>query len=259
MYHPFSILETITAAWNVIKKNYVTLIIYSIISLVLYKIISFSTSLIYFTDSTYNKIIIVLIMMVVQSYLTLSFYKLILTLIYKEYYEFEFKDIIPTLKMVLNFVAVALCLVVLIGTVIFINLQLSRFPSVIWILDKVEILALIYLLTRSMFCICFIVDDDSGPFESLRQSFSATRGNFFKLSALVLIVLFFIAILLFIINEIITLFVSEDSASAGYIFQIAGLFWFAISFPTVQVMIMTTYKRLVYSHQDIDDDIAETN
>ncbi|AMR33233.1 hypothetical protein A0256_18320 [Mucilaginibacter sp. PAMC 26640] len=259
MYHPFSVIETIKAAWHVVKKNYVTLIIYSIISLALYKIISFSTSLIYFTDSTYNKIIIVLIMMIVQSYLTLSFYKLILTLIYREYYEFEFKDIVPTIKMVLNFVVIALCLVVLIGTVIFINLRLHNHDSIIWVLDKLEIMALIYLLIRSMFCICFIVDDDSGPFESLKQSFNATKGNFFRLIGLILMVLLFIALLLFVLNEFITLFVSEDSKSADYIFEIAGLIWFAISFPTVQVMIMTTYKKLVYSHLDVDDDIAETN
>ncbi|MDB5127330.1 MAG: hypothetical protein JWQ85_1562, partial [Mucilaginibacter sp.] len=54
-------------------------------------------------------------------------------------------------------------------------------------------------------------------------------------------------------------FTTENTTSEAYILKIAGIFWFALSFPTVQVMIMTTYKRLVYSHQDIDDDIAETN
>jgi hypothetical protein len=81
----------------------------------------------------------------------------------------------------------------------------------------------------------------------------------FKLVAIILIVFLFIAILLLIINGVITLFISEESKSMAYVLKIAGIIWLAISFPTVQVMIMTTYKRLVYSHQDVDDDIAETN
>lgn len=259
MYHPFSIVETIKAAWGVIKKNYISLIIYSVISLILFQIISFITSLFFFFDNTYSKIIVVLLMMLVQSYLTLSFYKLILTLIYKEYYEFEFSDIIPSFKMALNFVVIGLCMVVLVGTVIFINNQLEEYTTLMLILDKVEILALAYVLIRSIFCLCFIVDDDSGPIESLKQSFAITKNNFLKLVALILIVLIFIAVLLVIINGVITLFTTENTASEAYILKIAGVFWFALSFPTVQVMIMTTYKRLVYSHQDIDDDIAETN
>jgi membrane-anchored glycerophosphoryl diester phosphodiesterase (GDPDase) len=198
-------------------------------------------------------------MMLVQSYLTLSFYKLILTLIYKEYYEFEFGDIIPSFKMALNFVVIGLCMVVLVGTIIFINNQLQEYTTLMLILDKVEILALAYVLIRSIFCLCFIVDDDSGPIESLKQSFSITKNNFFKLVVLILIVLIFIAVLLVLINGVITLFTTENTTSEAYILKIAGIFWFALSFPTVQVMIMTTYKRLVYSHQDVDDDIAETN
>lgn len=259
MYHPFSIVETIKAAWGVIKKNYISLIIYSIISLVLFQTISFITSIFFFFDNTYSKIFVVLLMMLVQSYLTLSFYKLILTLIYKEYYEFEFGDIIPSFKMALNFVVIGLCMVVLVGTVIFINNLLQGYTTLMLVLDKVEILALAYILVRSIFCLCFIVDDDSGAFESLKQSFAITKNNFFKLVALILIVLVFIAVLLVIINAVITLFTTENTTSEAYILKIAGIFWFALSFPTVQVMIMTTYKRLVYSHQDVDDDIAETN
>lgn len=259
MYHPFSIIETIKSAWDVLKKNYISLIIYSIITLVLYQFISILTSLFYFTDNLYSKMVVVLFMMLVQSYLTLSFYKLILTLIHKEYYEFEFKDIVPTFKMALNFVSVALAFVILIGVVILINFFLRENTTLMFILDKVEILSLTYLLIRSVFCLCFIVDDDSGPFEALVQSFRITKNNFFKLVAIILIVFLFIAILLLIINGVITLFISEESKSMAYVLKIAGIIWFAISFPTVQVMIMTTYKRLVYSHQDVDDDIAETN
>jgi hypothetical protein len=256
MYHPFSIAETIRTAWDVIKKNYISLIVYSIISLICYEIISFFTGFIVVYDNQYSQVAFVFFMMLVQSYLVLSFYKLILTLMDREYYEFEFKDILPSLKMALSFVTIGVLYTVLIGTIIFLNLQMSAYPTVQKVLDKVEILAIGYLLIRSVFCLCFIVDEDSGPVESLKQSFYITWNNFFKVLGLILIVVGFIALLLLIINLVITLLFDVDSNS--YIAKIAAICWFAVSFPTVQVMIMATYRKLVYSHKDLDDDVSET-
>ena len=123
------------------------------------------------------------------------------------------------------------------------------------VLDKLEILAVGYLLIRSIFCLCFIVDEDSGPVESLKQSFYITWNNFFKVVGLILIVVGFIALLLVLINLVITLLFDVDSSS--YVAKIAAIFWFALSFPLVQVMIMVSYRKLVYSHKDIDDDVSE--
>jgi len=256
MYHPFSIAETIKTAWNVIKKNYISLIVYSVISLIFYEIISFFTGFIVVYDNQYSQVAFVFFMMLVQSYLVLSFYKLILTLMDREYYEFEFKDILPSLKMALSFVTIGVLYTVLIGTIIFLNLKLVDYPLLQKVMDKLEILGIGYLLIRSVFCLCFIVDEDSGPIESLKQSFYITWNNFFKVLGLILIVVGFIALLLIIINLIITLLFDVDNNS--YIAKIAAICWFAISFPTVQVMIMATYRKLVYSHQDVDDDVSET-
>ncbi|MFD1255767.1 hypothetical protein ACFQ3S_03080 [Mucilaginibacter terrae] len=256
MYHPFSIAETIKTAWNVIKKNYISLIVYSMISLIFYEIISFFTGFIVVYDNQYSQVAFVFFMMLVQSYLVLSFYKLILTLMDREYYEFEFRDILPSLKMALSFVTVGILYTVVIGTIIFLNLKLVNYPLLQQIMDKLEILGIGYLLIRSVFCLCFIVDEDSGPIESLKQSFYITWNNFFKVLGLILIVVGFIALLLIIINLFITLLFDVDSNS--YIAKIAAICWFAISFPTVQVMIMATYRKLVYSHKDLDDDVSET-
>ncbi|MVN92898.1 glycerophosphoryl diester phosphodiesterase membrane domain-containing protein [Mucilaginibacter aquatilis] len=256
MYHPFTISDTIKAAWDVIKKNYVSLIVYSVISLIFYEVISFLTGFIVVYDNQYSQVAFVFFMMLVQSYLVLSFYKLILTLMDKEYYEFEFSDILPSFRMALSFVTIGVLYTVLIATIIFINLQLGDSTFVHDVLDKIEILGVAYLLVRSIYCLCFIVDEDSGPFESLRQSFSITRGHFFRLLGLILLVVGFVALLLIIINLFITSLFDVDNDS--YIFKIAAICWFAISFPTVQVMIMTSYRKLVYSHKDIDDDVSET-
>ena len=255
MYHPFSIAETIKTAWNIIKKNYISLIVYSVISLICYEIISFFTGFIVVYDNQYSQVAFVFFMMLVQSYLVLSFYKLILTLMDREYYEFEFRDILPSLKMALSFVTIGVIYTILIGTIIFLNLQMSDYPLLQKILDKVEIFAIGYLLIRSIFCLCFIVDEDSGPIESLKQSFYITWNNFFKVLGLIFIVVGFIALLLFIIINLTFLF-QEDAND--YVTKIAAICWFAISFPLVQVMIMVSYRKLVYSHKDLDDDVSET-
>jgi hypothetical protein len=255
MYHPFSIAETIKTAWDVIKKNYISLIVYSVISLIFYEVISFFTGFIVVYDNQYSQVAFVFFMMLVQSYLVLSFYKLILTLMDREYYEFEFRDILPSLKMALSFVTIGVLYTFLIGTIIFLNLQVNSYPMLSTVLDKLEILAVGYLLIRSVFCLCFIVDEDSGPVESLKQSFYITWNNFFKVVGLILIVVGFIALLLIIINLIITLLFDVDSSS--YVAKIAAIFWFALSFPLVQVMIMVSYRKLVYSHKDIEDDVSE--
>jgi uncharacterized membrane protein len=84
-------------------------------------------------------------------------------------------------------------------------------------------------------CTCFIVDDESGPFESVAQSFRLIQGNLIK---------YFV---LFVIIELL-IFVGS--------FTIVGII-FVI--PFVNILLTVTYRKLVYSHQDIDDDIAETN
>jgi uncharacterized membrane protein len=93
-----------------------------------------------------------------------------------------------------------------------------------------------YLALRYMFCVCFIVDDDSGPFESLRQSFAITKGN---LTKIILILLISIALI-----------------AAGFIALFIGII---ITYPLVNIILVVTYRKLVYSHLDVDDDIAETN
>src|SRR5476651_2106182 len=104
MVHPFSIVETLKVSWKVLKKNFVTLFIYCIITLVVYGFLKFLPIVLLISDSKLSQLILALIQLMIQSYLTLSFYKLILTLMDKEYYEFEFKQIWPSFKMAFSFI-----------------------------------------------------------------------------------------------------------------------------------------------------------
>lgn len=258
MYHPFSIAETIKAAWNVLKRNFATFIVYSILSLFIYGAVDFLTTFVFFGDTLLSRIIIVFSQMLIQSYLALSFYKLILTLMDREYYEFEFKEIWPPLHMAFRFIMIGLYYTVLVVICFTINFFLQQYPSLVNTLEVIELLLFVYLLIRSIFCVCFIADDDSGTIESLKQSFSITRDNFFNTLGMFLIILGFMIITLIPIVAIIS-FLQPNANEDSYIFKLAFYIWFVISFPSVQVLIMVTYRKLVYSHQDVEDDINETN
>lgn len=258
MHHPFTIAETLKKAWSVIKNNFIILIVFTMITFFCNFAIKIIDDSLYY-EGTYASIGIRLVIMLLEAYVTLAFYKLLLTLIDREYYEFSFKDIIPSFRMAINAVTIGIIVIVTIGTVLFLDSLIVAGEAVMKTIAWVEILAGIYLSIRLIFCLCFIVDDDSGPIESLKQSFEVTRNNFLKLLALLFIIIFLVAILLLIINMLITLFVTENSSSVDYLIELGAICWFAIAFPTVQVMIISTYRKLVYSHQDVDEEIAETN
>jgi hypothetical protein len=257
MYHPFSVTQTIATAWTVLKKNFVTLIVYSIVSLVVYEMVDFFNNFIFVDENRWTQFGLILVQLTVQSYLALSFYKLILILIDKEFYEFSFRDILPSIKMTLNFVIIALLYGVLIALFLFVDLLLERSLGISFIFQLLELIIIAYLLLRSIFCVCFIVDDNSSPFESLKQSFEITKDNFFKTLGIFIILIGIVIIVLIPVIVIINIF-GLDRPEYGIIFKLAFYLWFLLTFPFVQVIIMVTYRKLVYSHLDVDDDITES-
>jgi magnesium-transporting ATPase (P-type) len=258
MYHPFSVIDTLKTSWSVLRKNFITLVIYSVISLFVSGFLNILTMLVLVDDSYLSQTIIIFIQLIIQSYLALSFYKLTLTLMDKEYYEFEFKEVLPSLKMTFNFIAIGIGYGVLVCIIIFINFLLIKHKNILEALQVIETLLLLYLLIRSIFCVCFIVDEDSGPFESLKQSFDITKNNFFNTLLAVLIILAVMILTLIPIISILSLF-NPDRHNHEFLFKLSFYLWFVIAFPSVQVIVMVTYRRLIYSHQDVDDDLTETH
>ena len=256
MYHPFSVAEAIIASWKVLKNNFAILAIYSVISLIIYGITDFLMGFIFLSDTIASRLVVVFLQMLVQSYLALSFYKLILTLMDKQYYEFEFKDIWPSFKMAFRFIVIGLSYTLLIALFLFVNLLLRNNIIALNIAEFLEVLTIFYLLLRSIFCVCFVVDEDSHAYEALLQSFLITKDNFFKTLTIVLIILAIMIVTLLPIVTLIGLYQPDDES---YLFKLAFYLWFVIAFPTVQVIVMVTYRKLVYSHRDIDDTYAETD
>jgi hypothetical protein len=242
MYHPFSVAETTKTAWDIFKKNFVTIIVYSTISFFLLSVLAILTQFIVSPEEFAGKMAVSFILIFVQAYTTLGLYKLIFTLIDSEYYEFEFSQVLPGIKMIISYLVVVFLIAFLITNFHFLMVRLNDYPN---IQDASEILGTIvglYLALRIMFFNTFIVDDHSGAIESLRQSFELTKGYFFK----VLIML-----------GIILLLIALPAMIAQYypVISITIIF----TYPFVNIILAVTYRKLIYSHQDVDDDIAETN
>ncbi len=236
MYHPFSIAETFKAAWNVTKNNFLTIIIYSAIVTVLLGVVQFFNAFVDVSNDTVTEFLVFLVLMIIQTYATLGLYKLIFTLIDSEYYEFEFSQLIPSIKMVMSFIAICLFLAFAIVTLnLAVEKGLDNYPETMKIVEILEVMLILYAALRYMFCACFIVDDNSGPLESLRQSRLLTKSHMIHLLALLAMIVVVIAL--------------------GFMLIGKGVL---VLYPFVNVVVIVTYRKLVYSNLDVDDDVAET-
>lgn len=238
MYHPFSIAETFKTAWDVTKKNFLSIIIYAAIVTVVLGIVQFFSAVVDIRNDAFAEFLVFLILMIIQTYATLGLYKLVFTLMDNEYYEVDFAQMLPTMKMVWSFIAICLLLAFAIVTLnIGIEKGLENYSdSVIQNVKVLEVMLILYAALRYMFCACFIVDDNSGPIESLRQSRILTKHHLLHLLALLGIMVLVIAAGFFMVGKIVL-----------------------VLFPFVNVILIVTYRKLVFSRIDVDDDVAETH
>jgi hypothetical protein len=241
MYHPFSVAETIKTAWNIFKKNFVTIIVYSAISFFLLSVLALLIQFLIPSEEFIGEMLVSMLLIFVQAYTTLGLYKLIFTVIDSEYYEFEYKQVLPTFKMVVSYIAVVFILAFVLTNSRIIIDKLDSYPNLQLAAISIAIILGLFLLLRIMFFNTFIVDDRSGPLESLKQSFQLTKGYFFKVLIILIIILVLIAL-------------PAKLAQTYPVISIAILF----TYPFVNIILAVTYRKLVYSHKDVDDDIAET-
>lgn len=232
MYHPFSVADTVKTAWYLLKRNFSVISIYSLLGFLC--VIAFSTIIYIFLNGNVVTSIGIVFLLVSISFIFLGFIKLIFQLIDKEYYDFEFRDIIPGVKMLFSY----LLLLIMVSTLSVL------ITNAIKALDEgltQNILGIViggffqfFFLFYFPICACFIVDDSSGAIESVAQSFMLIKGNFLKY------------LLLFVIIEVMV-FVGTVTV-IGMLFVI----------PFVNILLVVAYRKLIYSKQDVDDDLAET-
>jgi len=232
MYHPFSVTETISNSWVIVKKNFAVIAVYTLIACGLFFVFGFLVE--YILINEVLDYAAAIISTVGLSLMFLGFIKLIFRLIDKEYYEFEFADIVPKFKMLFSYVV----LLVIVSTLaVFVSNAIKRLDDsmIKYLLGILSGLVVeIFFLFYFPLCACFIVDDDSGPFESVAQSFQLIKGNFWKY------------LILFLFIELLVLVAS---------FTVIGLVFVV---PFVNILLVVAYRKLVYSHQDVEDDVSET-
>lgn len=242
MYHPFSVADTIKTAWDIFKKNFVTIIVYSVIAFFMISILGILVGLLIPTDNFYIGILASFILVFIQAYTTLGLYKLIFTLIDSEYYEFEIKQVLPHVSMILSYLAVIFMIGFCIATYkIFVLDKLVKDSVAYTAADYLGALIGLYCALRIMFFNSYIVDDKSGPIESLKQSLALTNDYLPKVILLLSIIIIMIVALV-ALSALHTLF---------------GLLILFV-YPFVNIMLIVMYRKLIYSHQDVDDDVAET-
>jgi hypothetical protein len=242
MYHPFSVAETTKTAWVIFKKNFVTIIVYSVISFLLLSVLAIITEFVIAPEAYWSKMAVSFLMVFIQAYTTLGLYKLLFTVIDSEYYEFEFSQVLPAFKMIISYLGVIFFIAFCVTTFKFLTMGLTNYPNIQELLEDIAVLVGLYLALRLMFFITFIVDDHSGAFESLSQSYLLTSGYFFKVLTMLIIILLLIALP-------VTIAQYYPIASLAVIF----------TYPFVNTILAVTYRKLVYSHKDIDDNFAETD
>ena len=110
----------------------------------------------------------------------MGFIKLILQLIDKEYYDFEFRDIVPKLKMLYSYIV----LLILVSSLAVFMTRANKTLDEGIVQSILGIFIFIFFQFFFLFyfpiCACFIVDEDCGPFESIAQSYQLIKGSFLK-------------------------------------------------------------------------------
>src|SRR5258708_5364168 len=161
MYHPFSVTETISIAWHILRKNFATVAVYSVLAFVIIIVAGF---IIYdlITDSILTSIGVIFLLVGI-SFVFLGFIKLVFQLIDKEYYDFDFSDIVPKIKMLMSY----LILLVIVSSLAVLMTNLIKrldegiIQSLLGIF--VGVFFQFFFLFYFPICTCFIVDDESGP------------------------------------------------------------------------------------------------
>jgi len=241
MYHPFTIASSLNTAWGIFKRNFVTIIVYSVVTTFIVGILTIIFGVFFTSQNFYADMFVSLLIIVFQSYTTLGLYKLIFTLIDSEFYEFHISQIFPRFTMLVSYIVVWLIFAFLVVNYNYLIKALAPFGILQEVAEFMGVVVVLYLMLRSMFFLSFIADEDSGPLESLKQSFVLTKGNFVNVLLILGIVLLLIAV----------------PAILSQYFILAPVF-IIFSYPFVNIFLAVAYRKLIYSHKDVDDLDSET-
>lgn len=240
MDKPFSINETISAAWDVARKNIWVVMGFTAVQFVIMFIVS--TVLTFFFDekSATGALLQNVTIQLIDAFIAVAMYQVFFKLIDEEG-EIEFPDFVPNMVKALNFMlvklimgAIAVVLISVLAGVYFANtpdidtsnpLSWKMLPILILI-----ILPILYMSIRLFFVLCFIVDQESGATESISQSWTITRGHFWYL--------FWLFVIILGINIL------------GALAFFVGLLF---TIPLSSLVLMIAYRQMVNSYTDEEE------
>jgi hypothetical protein len=199
MNKPFSVNEIMSEAWNFAKKNIWILLGFTAVQFVVILMVTTLLTGIFGGESTTSVLLQNVILSLFDAFFTVAFYQVIFKLIDEEG-EPQFPDFVPNLMKALNFLLVKLIigiiLVFLIGIISSIYFMNSPdidttdvFSSKLLPVFLLIAIPVTYFTIRLCFVVCFIVDQESGASESISQSWTLTKGHFWLMFILFLIIL----------------------------------------------------------------------
>ncbi|MFA5246137.1 MAG: DUF975 family protein, partial [Pedobacter sp.] len=190
--------EILKDAWELAKKNIWILLGFTVVQFVFIFTVTLLTGLIGGISGG-GVLIQNVVLSLFDAFFTVAFYQVFFKLI-DEDTDPEFPDFIPNLVKAVNFLVVKLIIglvmvffIAMISSVYFYNKpDIDTSNPLSW--DMLPVFALIaipmiFLTIRLCFVVCFIVDQESGSSESITQSWAITKGHFWLITLLFLVML----------------------------------------------------------------------
>jgi hypothetical protein len=195
----FSISETLSTAWAIAKKNAWIVMGFTAVQFVVMFV--FTTIMAFFLSQTSatGTIIENVSIQLVDTFIAVAMYQVFFKLLDDEG-EIEFPDFVPNFLKAINFLlvklimgAIAVVIISVLAGLYFMNTpDIDTSNPLSWKMLPILVLIIIpifYMTIRLFFVLCFIVDQESGATESISQSWTITRGNFWALFSLFLVIL----------------------------------------------------------------------
>ena len=246
MNKPFSVNEVLADAWMIAKKNIWIVLGFTAIYFVTMFVITSALGILVGEATASMALLQNVLINLADAFISVAIYQVFFKLIDDDG-DPEFPDFIPNLMKAFNFVLVkliiglvAVVLIAVIAALYFLNSpEIEIDPADPFSMDLVPVfiliaIPLIYFTIRLCFSLCFIVDQESGATESISQSWTLTKGNFWFLFLLFAIILG--------INIL------------GALALFVGLFF---TFPFSILMIIIAYRHMVNSYTDEEDVLIE--
>jgi len=194
-----SVSLILSDAWELAKRNIWVLFGFTAVQFLFIFLITVLLTAIFGGASGTGVLLQNVILSLFDAFFAVAFYQVFLKLIDEDTNP-EFPDFIPNLVKAINFLIVKLIIglilvfvIAVISSVYFINSpEIDTSNPFSWDLLPVFILIaipIIFLTIRMCFVVCFIVDQESGSLESISQSWAITKGHFWFVSLLFLVML----------------------------------------------------------------------